>query len=300
MVLMTRASDRLPRGAGRQWRVALALAVALTASACAGPPPVEQPEPVVVRAAVVPDKRPAPRPAPAPDLSGLLVVEPRVVVPGLPGDEGAEPVRTADGWQTATVLRDTAAYDAPEGEAVGVLPARTLRYPTVLPVVGRQSGWVRVMVASRGALPSDDPERVNHRTAWVRVRDTRAGSTSWHVTVDLSEQTMTVDDGERTRVLPVLATGRPGVTPTPMGRQFVVGPFWDEPGTTTPRVILLSTQSETMDDYDRRTGTSATAFHTTTLRATGQVSNGCVRVTDEVLDVLWHRVPPGTLVDVVP
>lgn len=284
----------------RRRSVAVVLAALALVAGCGTPPASAPPDLVVVRAAVVPDKQRAPEPAAAPDLSTLLVVEPRVVVPGLPGPEGAEPVRTDDGWETVTVLRDTAAYDAPDGEAVGVLPALTLRYPTVLPVVGRQSGWVRVMVASRAALPSEDADRVNHRTAWIRVRDTRAGKTSWHLTVDLSDQTLTVDDGKRTRVLPVLATGRPGATPTPSGLQFVVGPFWDQPGTTTPRVILLSTQSETMDAYDRRTGTSASAIHTTTLRATGQVSNGCVRVTDEVLDVLWHRVPAGTLVDVVP
>ncbi|WP_019135319.1 L,D-transpeptidase [Cellulomonas massiliensis] len=288
------------RGRPRRRTAAVSLVLLALAAGCGVPPDADPADPVAVRAVVVPDKRRAPEPPAAPDLSTLLVVEPRVVVPGLPGSEGAEPVRTDDGWQTVTVLRDTAAYDAPDGEAVGVLPALTLRYPTVLPVVGRESGWVRVMVAARGALPSQDASRVNHRTAWVRVRDTRAGSTSWRLTVDLSEQTLTVDDGERTRVLPVLATGRPGVTPTPRGLQFVVGPFWDEPGTTTPRVVLLSTQSETMDDYDRRTGTSASAIHTTTLRATGEVSNGCVRVTDEVLDVLWHRVPAGTLVDVVP
>lgn len=43
-----------------------------------------------------------------------------------------------------------------------------------------------------------------------------------------------------------------------------------------------------------RSGT--TAFHSTTLRSRGEVSNGCVRLADDVLDVLWRTVPAGTLV----
>ena len=31
-------------------------------------------------------------------------------------------------------------------------------------------------------------------------------------------------------------------------------------------------------------------------RSRGEVSNGCIRVSDDVLDLLWHRVPAGTLV----
>jgi hypothetical protein len=53
-----------------------------------------------------------------------------------------------------------------------------------------------------------------------------------------------------------------------------------------------------MDDYDKRTSTSATAIHTTTLRGTGEVSNGCIRVPDEVLDLVW-QAPAGTVVTLI-
>ena len=128
------------------------------------------------------------------------------------------------------------------------------------------------MGAARAACPSQDPTRVNQRTAWVRTADTARSGTDWRLTVDTAAR------------------------PTPPGPQFVVGTFWAEPGTTTPRVVLLSSQSETMDAYDTRTRTSATAFHSTTLRSRGEVSNGCVRLADDVLDVLWRTVPAGTLV----
>lgn len=266
-------------------------------------PPGEPTAPVVVRASVeVPKAAVPPPPTPAPvDLSTLPVVEPRVVVPGLPGTDGLGQRRNDDPslgtWQTAAVVRDTAGYDAVGGRAVATVPAVTLDVPTVLPVIDRRGGWLRVMVAARGALPSQDPTQVNDRSVWVRAQDTAPSGTSWRLHLDRSALTLTVDDGRTSRTVPVLAVGAPG-TPTPTAPQFVVGSQWDQPGTPTPRTLLLSSQSETMDAYDRRTGTSATAIHTTPFARTGAISNGCVRVRDDVLDLLWGRVPAGTVLTV--
>nr|WP_243861098.1 L,D-transpeptidase [Cellulomonas uda] len=278
-----------------------------TLGACAPATPTTSDEPrgaareVVVRDDVAATKVavPAPTPPPRLDLTALTTVDPLHVVAGLPGLDGLTQLENDDPalgrWRTATVLRDTAAHAAPDGPAVGVLPARTLEVPTTVPVVDARPGWLRVMVAARGAWPSQDPTRVNQRTAWVRTADTARSGTDWRLTVDTAAQTLTVDDGSGPSTYPVLATGS-AARPTPPGPQFVVGTFWAEPGTTTPRVVLLSSQSETMDAYDTRTRTSATAFHSTTLRSRGEVSNGCVRLADDVLDVLWRTVPAGTLV----
>ena len=284
---------------GRSWAAAL-LVVALAGCAAPTSPTAGSQAPVVVvHHDVTVPKSPAPSPEPRPDLTALTTIDPVHVVPGLLGLDGLSQLENDDPalgrWRTALVLRDTAAYDAPHGTPVGVLPARTLGVGTVVPVVDARDGWLRVMVAARGALPSKDPARVNGRTAWVRASDTARAGTDWRVSVDRAAQTVTIDDGRDVTTHPVLATGSSS-RPTPTAPQFVVGTFWDQPGTTTPRVILLSTQSETMDDYDKRTGTSATAFHTTTLRSRGEVSNGCIRVSDGVLDLLWQRVPAGTLV----
>jgi hypothetical protein len=199
-----------------------------------------------------------------------------------------------------TLLRDTVAFDGfRRPRPVGLIPAETLaQVPTVLPVLDvRPNGWLRVMVATRGALPSQDRNQVNGRTAWINAADTSPSTTAWSVHDDTAAQTITIDDGTGPRVYPVRATGSTA-TPTPSGMTFVVGTFWDEPGTYTPRVILLSSQSETIDHWDRPTGTAVTAIHTSLVRGSGPISNGCVRVSDEVLDVLWHRVPAGTVVTV--
>lgn len=275
--------------------------VVALAAACA--PASSPPEPVVVEASVTAAKVPVPAPAArAPvDLSALPAIDPVTVVPGLPGTDGLEQRRNDDPalgtWQTATVVRDTAGYDAVDGTPVGRVPAVTLDVPTVLPVLDQRGGWLRVLVASRGALPSQDPAQVNGRTAWIRAEDTAPSGTDWRLHLDRAARTLTIEQGEAAQTVPVIAVGAPD-SPTPPVPQFVVGSQWEQPGTYTPRVLLLSSQSETMDAYDRSTGTSATAIHTTPFRQTGAISNGCIRVSDEVLDLLWDKVPAGTVLTV--
>lgn len=277
--------------------LAAALLGALLLGGCADEAP---PEPVVVRAPVTAAKAAVPPPpevAPV-DFSTLPVVDPRNLVPGLPGTDGLEQRRNDDGtWQTATVVRDTAGYDAMYGTPVATVPAVTLDVPTVLPVIEQRGGWLRVLVATRSALPSQDVTQVNGRSVWIRAQDTVTTGTDWRLHLDLTALTLTVDDGTTSTTVPVKAVGAPR-SPTPAVPQFVVGSQWEQPGTYTPRVILLSSQSETIDVYDKATGTSATAIHTSPFAQTGPISNGCIRVTDEVLDMLWGKVPAGTVLTV--
>jgi hypothetical protein len=290
-------------GGGRVRHAALATILGggvLGAAALGGcaAPETAAPQAVVVHAPVTVPKATAP--APPPDLATLPVVDPLHVVAGLPGTDGLSPRRSPDPslgvWQTAVITRPAAAYDRPGGTAVGVIPTTTLASATTLPVLDERDGWLRVLVATRGALPSEDRAQVNGRTAWVRAADTTPSGTDWSIHVDTAAQTITVTTPAGAQQFPVKATGSTA-TPTPAGLSFLLGVRWLEPGTTTPRVLPLSTQSETIDHYDKPTGTAVTAIHTTTLRGTGAVSNGCVRVGDDVLDLVW-QAPAGTVVTV--
>lgn len=277
-----------------------AVSAALVAG-CSGPRVTPPPPPradVVVRSDVTVAKAAAP--VPLPDLSTLPVIDPLNIVPGLPGTDGLQPLRNEDPtlgtWQTVVVARDTPGYTAPGGTVVGVVPQVTLSIATTLPVIDARPGWVRVLVATRGALPSQDRAQVNGRSAWVLAADTVPSGTDWSVHVDTAAQTLTVTTATGTQTFPVKATGK-AATPTPGGLSFLLGARWLQPGTTTPRVLPLSTQSETIDHYDKPTGTAVTAIHTTTLSGRGEVSNGCVRVADDVIDLLW-QAPGGTVVTV--
>lgn len=295
-----RARQTVRRQPALRAAVAGVLVVA-TLVGCAGTAEQATPEPVLVPQPVAVAKGAAPAPPPPVDLATLPVVDLLHVVPGLPGSDGLVPLENEDPalgrWRTVVVTEPTAAHASAGGPAVGVLPPEVLGAANVLPVVEESPGWVRVLVATRGALPREDRSQVNGRTAWVRTSAVQPSGTDWSVVVDVAAQTLTVDDGTSVRTFPVLATGAPA-TPTPHAPAFLLGLRWVEPGTTTPRVLPLSTQSETIDHYDIPTGTAVTAIHTTTLRGRGAVSNGCVRVSDEVVDVLWEA-PAGTVVTTV-
>jgi len=279
--------------------VALGVLAGCSSAAPPAAPTAVEPAPVVLHAAVAVAKGAPPTPVPPPvDLAGLPVIDPLHVVGGLPGLDGTTQLRAADGsWRTAVVGRATAALTAPGGTPVGVLPVTTLGLPTVVPVLDEHDGWLRVLVATRGALPSHDREAVNGHSVWVRAADTRASATSWTIRVDTDALTLTVDDGTNVRTYPVRAVGS-AQWPTPRTLAYLLGPRWVEPGTTTPRVLPLSIQSDSIDHWDRPTGTAVTAIHTTTSLRHGHVSHGCVRITDKLMDVLW-RAPAGTLVTIV-
>ena len=279
--------------------------VAVLAGACAqaardpgGPAPVVVAAPVAVEKAAAPvgrRRRPPPTWPPCRSSTSCTSCPACRASTGSRQRENADPALGR--WQTVVVVRDTAGRVAPGGAAVGVVPALTLEVRTTLPVIDQRGRWLRVMVATRGALPSQDVAQTNGRSVWIDAADTQAAGTDWSIQVDTAAQTITVDDGTTTHVLPVTATGAPD-TPTPHVPAFLLGTRWLEPGTTTPRVLLLSTQSESIDHYDKPTGTAVTAIHTTTLRGMGAVSNGCVRVGDEVLDLVW-QAPAGTVVTTV-
>ena len=184
--------------------------VAALAGACAQQPVTPAvPAPVVVAAPVAVEKAAAPTvpPPPAADLSTLPVIDLLHVVPGLPGIDGLTQRENADPalgrWQTVVVVRDTAGRVAPAGAAVGVVPALTLEVRTTLPVIDQRGRWLRVMVATRGALPSQDVAQTNGRSVWIDSADTEAAGTDWSIQVDTAAQTITIDDGTTTHVLPV-------------------------------------------------------------------------------------------------
>ena len=69
-------------------------------------------------------------------------------------------------------------------------------HPNVLPVVDEAPGWVRVLLATRGALPREDRAQVNGRTGWVRTTDLMPSGTDWSVVVDV-DRAVALSGGRR-------------------------------------------------------------------------------------------------------
>ena len=150
--------------------------------------------------------------------------------------------------------------------------------------------WLRVQL----------PIWPNGQEGWVSASDVRLRRATDRVVVDLSERRLVrLRDGEPVDQVAV-AIGSAS-TPTPPGRYFV----WARVATDRPAgpygsfILGLSGFSETIEPWTEWPGQPRLAIHGTDDPgdAGHAVSNGCVRVLNEVLRAL-RDVPMGTPVDI--
>lgn len=141
-------------------------------------------------------------------------------------------------------------------------------------VVERRPGWVKVLIPyGRGALPSQDPERVNGSAGWLRTEDVSLRDEKRSVVVDLSDRTVTVRHADGTSAQLAAGIGA-AATPTPHGLTQV---FTVTEAVNTGLSVFLSMQSESLDGFYGN-DYAATAIHVG--EGQGQaVSNGCIRLT---------------------
>ncbi len=141
-------------------------------------------------------------------------------------------------------------------------------------VLERRPGWVKVLIPyGRGALPSQDPEKVNGASGWLRGSDITLEKESRSVVVDLSDRTVTVTHADGTQDQLAATVGAPA-TPTPEGLTQV---FTVTEAVNTGLSVFLSMQSESLDGF-YGTDYAATAIHVGVDQGLA-VSNGCIRLT---------------------
>ncbi|MGY0231621.1 L,D-transpeptidase family protein [Longispora urticae] len=165
---------------------------------------------VVSPTTAAPTSAPASTPAAVPPPAGLPVIDYSPAPTGFPADpEPAGRTRTAEGLHART---NTPLYDAPGGRPLAYLAPTILGVQVTVPIVARRAGWVAVL------LPSS-----NRTIGWTPPDG------DWDVT-PLRDQ-LVVHKGSHTmewyrddalmKSWPVTLGTR--VTPTPLGRTFVLG-----------------------------------------------------------------------------
>ena len=166
--------------------------------------------------------------------------------------------------------------------------------PTVFAVLSKRVGagcgaqWYRVQL----------PLKPNGSTGWVRAADVELASVTTRIEVDLSDRRVTLFDRGRRVLSATAAIGSPQ-TPTPTGRYYVnqrLVPA-DTSGPFGPGAIGISAFSEVLTGW---TQGGPIAIHGTNRpdllgRA---VSNGCIRVRNDLLRKLFDRTLAGTPVSV--
>ena len=168
------------------------------------------------------------------------------------------------------------------------------RFPTVFGVLGAyvdescKPVWLRVQL----------PMRPNGSTGYVRASSVRMGLIRVRVVVDLSEHRLTLYRGGRAVLRVPAAIGTPA-TPTPTGRYYVNQRLIPEESTGPfgRGAIGISAFSEVLTGWAQ--GGPIAIHGTNQPWSIGRsISNGCIRVQNDVLDRLWRSVLPGTPVSV--
>jgi lipoprotein-anchoring transpeptidase ErfK/SrfK len=161
----------------------------------------------------------------------------------------------------------------------------------VLPVIGRQPGWVELRLA----------QRPNGSTAWVPAADVSLAIDPYQIVISLTSMHLQLfEDGRQIGDFPA-GIGVPS-DPTPTGH-FFVALFARSPSPGYgPFVIVTSAHSSTISDWEE-SGDAITAIHGSlgadaAIGSRGaQVSHGCVRLHDNDLAQL-RDVPAGTPIDI--
>ena len=223
------------------------------------------------------------------------------------------PVTTTTPPTTTPPTTTTGIESAPAAVVVSAVPGVALLEAFREPGEGEQ-WWLfpnpgpfdgpRVLLAADTTDPDwvevHLPVRPNGRTGWVRRADVVLSTVTTRIVVELGKRRVTVYDGSEILVTADVAIGAPE-TPTPTGL-FYVNQVQTEVDPDTERGAGLfgtSAFSEVLDIIDG--GEPAVALHGTNQpELLGEaVSRGCVRVADEVIELLLRlSLPLGTPIEI--
>lgn len=187
------------------------------------------------------------------------------------------------------------AYRRPgAGRLASFGPENVNGVPTVFGVLAKRVDagctvrWYRVQL----------PLKPNGITGWVRAGDVELAPVTTRIEVDLSERRVTLFDRGR-RVLSATAAIGSSKTPTPTGRYYVNQRLvpTDPSGPFGPGAVGISAFSDVLTGW---TQGGPIAIHGTNRpdllgRA---VSNGCIRVRNDLLQRIFDRTLAGTPVTV--
>ena len=193
-----------------------------------------------------------------------------------------------------SIVTDLAAFAAPSGAAEVVarfehpIPTGS---PLVFQVIASEGDWLEVLL----------PIRPNGTTGWVLADQVTLTRTPYRVDIDISGHRLVVwRQGELLVDTPV-AIGT-GETPTPVG-SFYLTELLQPPDPAGPYGTYaygLSGFSETLTEF--RGGNGVIGIHGTNEPASlgSDVSHGCIRLANEVIDEMVTYLPLGTPVVISP
>lgn len=161
--------------------------------------------------------------------------------------------------------------------------------PLVFVVTENRGDWLKVMV----------PTRPNQQEGWIKASDVTLSTHEWHAEINITTNTLKLWEGDELVAETGTIDGTPG-TPTPLGTFYFNEKLERSPGSAYGSWIFSTNgYSDSLELFDD--GLPVFAVHGTNNPAQirSDISNGCVRIPNEVIEMMAERVPMGTPVDVV-
>jgi hypothetical protein len=195
----------------------------------------------------------------------------------------------------ATTNGSIPGYASPEAAAPDMtVPGTWYGYPSVLPVLTTEPGWLDVRLA----------QRPNGSTIWVHQSDVTLSSTPYSIVVSLTTMHLQVfDNGALIFDFPA-GIGAPD-DPTPTGQYFMPMQYPSPGPGYGPFVLVTSDHSDTITDWENSGDAiigihgPITSYDDSLIGTTGAaISHGCIRLHDADLAQL-SIIPAGTPIDIV-
>jgi lipoprotein-anchoring transpeptidase ErfK/SrfK len=178
-------------------------------------------------------------------------------------------------------------YDGPNGAVQTTLSARTdYLQPRTFLVIENQGDWLKVYL----------PMRPNDATGFIRTSDVNLADIPFEIHVTLGDHMLRMlKDGQEVLSSPVVI-GAPN-TPTPVGTFFITDPVdlkASPNGAYGAYALGLSGYSEVLYEFNGGPGQIAVHGTNNPSQVGSSISNGCVRVPNDIILQIADQAPLGT------
>ena len=163
---------------------------------------------------------------------------------------------------------------------------------------------VRVLQGSEGDewVLAELPVRPSGARGWIRTENFNWSTVRHHVLIDVSDRLVALFDGDDLVTYTRAIVGKSG-TPTPTLSGFIVEKLPNHnrqngSGVVGDWILMLSFFSEALDTFGG--GLPRIALHGTHIpeRVGEALSNGCIRIPNNIIEVIARTAPLGTVVNI--
>lgn len=245
-----------------------------------------------------------------PEPQAIPTADPSLFETPTPDASNVEPT---DPWEVSVLISKPGTsfvpvFEEPNGSSVQLydvnpINGTQLEYPLVNPtyfgndlallvVEKHESGdWAKVRV----------PVRPNNKLMWVQTAFFEETTHNFHINIDLSDLHLQVWEGDELIVENKVVLGQPE-RPTPPVRTYIDEKIPQPDGTGAYGTWILSLGAFSEDLSDFAGGLPKLAIHGTNEpeRMGEYASSGCIRLPNEIINLIAETVPVGTVVEIYP